>query len=210
MKKILIGILTILVCTEVCFSQSISGTYPVLTNTKINFQDTISIAGTIHQGNTILQNALILAFNIADSTYRYTLTDSSGQYQFSYLPKGQYEIRVFGGANTYKSLTIDKTEPKLNLFVEEKTTDIENTTHINQFSIGPNPFQDVLCITISCNQNSDIAYKILDLKGSVVSENILNRLDHTGTINTRDHPAGIYLLQIDHNNKTEIFKLIKN
>lgn len=88
--------------------------------------------------------------------------------------------------------------------VNNITTGLEDYTHVN-FNIFPNPFNDLLTVTLS--EEKESIFEILNIAGSIMTT-INSNNSSTLQINLSDLPSGVYFMR----EKTEIWncrKLIK-
>lgn len=74
----------------------------------------------------------------------------------------------------------------------------------NNFSIYPNPIKNTLQINSSL---SNYKYEIYDIRGQLIGEKDNN--NHLSKIDCSTIASGMYLLKIEHDNKTKTFKFIK-
>jgi|APHig6443717497_1056834.scaffolds.fasta_scaffold20741_2 hypothetical protein len=99
---------------------------------------------------------------------------------------------------------------ELVLIKQKKETAIKRFSNRNNdlFEIYPNPANKNISLKISTENKHSKNYKIIDLKGKVVSSQDIANIDAT-TIDIRDLKSGIYFLQVNSGSTTSTKSFIK-
>jgi endonuclease I len=88
------------------------------------------------------------------------------------------------------------------------TVHLENTLN-NTFSVSPNPFSQSLRILADTKNDQTVVIKLQNLIGEIYVSKQLEKQDEILLDNLGYLPAGIYILQIEQQNRIQHFKLIK-
>lgn len=78
-----------------------------------------------------------------------------------------------------------------------------------RFLISPNPFSNYFTIQSLTNDISPVSISIFDSKGILVKQ-LAHEISNTQLIYVEDLPVGFYILKIENEEQSEVFKLIKN
>lgn len=83
---------------------------------------------------------------------------------------------------------------------------LNNFISDNNISIYPNPVIDKLTIEYNNEANKSIKYQIIDLRGSIVLEDVLYM---NNEIDISNFSAGIYMLKLQTENEIKTYKIVK-
>ena len=75
--------------------------------------------------------------------------------------------------------------------------------------VYPNPFSDVINISIDEDLQDLLELKVFDIIGNEVYSNIVDKISNDLTIKTLNLSKGIYILQLKYKNRISKLKLIK-
>ena len=171
---------------------------------------------------------------VSDSVYRTVYlveTDYDGEIIWQYKVPTVYtgdtpEVILGEDANTYYISGVNVTgDPKLEFyelgyynynFIVMKIDHNSSIAEDNQFSdlmIAPNPVSSTFTVDYTLEKTGLLSITITDLLGKQVSEEYNNYVEagtFTKTINIEDLLPGVYYLNILHNGKIIVKKIIKN
>lgn len=167
-----------------------------------------NIGGTILRGNWrvssgVLKNVRVQLRNNANQIVKSTLTNASGNFNFTNLPWGSYSVMVdWGGRGmTPYAVTLSNTQTTVNnIFVTVNqgsiTTNVSNES-LTISRVYPNPVMEVLNIELQTKQAERWTLEVLDLSGRVVIRHSQQVSAGTNIINldAGDWSKGLYLLQ---------------
>ncbi len=134
--------------------------------------------------------------------------------QLNITLRGNYELLEGNSGLTYTNTTgkfsISQTcKNGATYKIKLKNLDIlaiEKKNKINNLSVYPNPIKDQLIITAS-NKNYPFNLNLYDLNGRQLMSAIMTSDDYN--FNTSSLPVGIYLLKVENQESSEVFKVIK-
>ncbi|WP_293298729.1 T9SS type A sorting domain-containing protein [Pedobacter sp. UBA4863] len=126
-------------------------------------------------------------FNTSLSTFHYTYTDKTPA----------------NGNNYYKLVQIDN---------DGKTTDLGVRTvnfglPTSDIRLYPNPTTDVFTATVATGIFSQL--QVVDLNGRVLQKMSISEKENSKTVSLGAYPAGVYIITLNGNEKTESRKVIK-
>lgn len=137
-----------------------------------------------------------------------TISDAQGYFEFAKLPEGRYYIEIeLPGYDQAKSTEIslsaaDEEPAAFDFSVDEdnrQITDVDEDTVV-EFSIYPNPVNDILNISTTDNNGYECTVEVIDITGKVVLSNAL--LKDRCHVNMSALESGIYILRISSNYET--------
>lgn len=157
------------------------------------------ITFTITNGSIPIEGATVM-LNATTQT-----TNSEGIVTFNGIASGNYDVNV--SKNGFSSQEI----PLVVVDNMDKTIILSFATNINNSDINlpvvyPNPMQDNLKIEISNLQN-EMCYRLVNLTGNLIGQGCST--SPNTTIASHHLPAGIYLLELKWDGKTQVFKVKK-
>ena len=110
----------------------------------------------------------------------------------------------YTGKNFYQLLSYDRNQS----FRKSQVVEVEIQSGII-YAIAPNPFTDRIIVRSSNSLQQTLQIKLTDLYGRVVMENQLKTTGGQTTINIPAVAAGVYLLKLTTEERSQIVKLIK-
>jgi PKD repeat protein len=155
----------------------------------------------------------------------HTVTDASGNYSFSSLPLGTYNVfpeNMNDTTTAWTNIILTSTSTSANniSFIEHTismtitpvgSSGISNTVNNNSLVIYPNPTNGNITVQWGNNTIQNGKVSITNLIGQKVLETQLNTRNVTNnTINLSQLQAGIYFITIDADNIHEVQKLVLN
>jgi PKD repeat protein len=182
---------------------------------NVNMQSVLPQVGTnyiqgsvANQANGQIEGVLVLLTNTQNDIIDYTFTDANGEYSFSQVPQGQFQIYGdLAGFDSYPaSGTLSANNDSLfgvNFIINATTinTYIESDNKIENktFKIYPNPVSDAKLFYSIDNQDvkSKFLFKIYNSLGSVVLQGWLS---NSNTIDIDKLQSGIYFINIYEDN----------
>ena len=169
-----------------------------------------------------LPNATVLLYNAQrEKLFRYTLTNSSGDFIFSHLPYGQYIVDAeLTGYETVPSAIINlspanKHVSGIHLEINQKKIIVVSFTTGQQSNllIYPNPVTDVLHLLIHQENETPLLLKIWSVQGRYVFEHqYCSQEIANGNLQIPEvkvFPSGIYVGMLSAGSKTTFFKILK-
>jgi len=149
---------------------------------------------------TVVQNVAVLSanYNLPGATYQWYLngniitgaTDSI----YTFTQNGLYSVQV---------ITASGCDYTYNYTVTN--TGIDDATSLNDITISPNPFNEV--INISNSNQKNIAIKLTDVSGKIMETQNISQAQHQVKLNNL--AAGVYLLTLQSGTEIKRIKLIK-
>ena len=164
----------------------------------------------IDSGGPYLNNDMTVinkSFNVStNSCYKFTINDSFGDGICCSNGAGSYELKtddntviVSGGSYTFTEVTDISTTPLLganDYFVNNKIT------------IYPNPAKDFIYIKLANGSNLPDGYKIYNLTGQLVTEQIINNASHL-KIDVSSFSNGMYFVKVIKEGRSVAIPIIK-
>ncbi len=87
---------------------------------------------------------------------------------------------------------------------------IEDLESFESFTVNPNPFSDVLALTIEVNTSTEVTIQVLDITGKVMLSKAQTLLGtSTESLKLGDAPSGVYFVYIKTNEGTLVEKVVK-
>ena len=84
----------------------------------------------------------------------------------------------------------------------------ENALHLSLMAY-PNPTEELLNLRVGNYNQEKLAYKLIDLEGKVISEELMH--SEETTIDMKQLPVATYFVEVNHEGKkVQTFKIIKN
>ena len=164
-----------------------------------------------------------------------TTTDGNGEYSFSNVPDGAYELWVdVPGLGMQSSYTFDVVNGVFNrcefdfdlgkddIFREDYNTtanndcytgisDFSNQINVNQLSVYPNPFSESTVVRLKLDKEAKVSVRIFDITGKLVVKLLENQMV-SGVkkieVNAIEK-AGIYLVKYSIDDQEKTTRLIK-
>ncbi len=207
---------------------SISGKFffsPLINNENNYFISLFSENQIFITDTSGLPNVTILLYNkTMNRIFSYKITDSNGNFVFKNLPFGDYIINAeMAGytCNHSQVITLSPQYPDISGIIlkigNNKTVSVyyDNSNIKNNINVYPNPFND--CFFVDFNEiktNNPVYIKVFDDNGKlIINQTFPNTNKHIIKINMlpfKNHPSGLYLIDIMCNNKSTLFKIIRN
>ncbi|MBC7865153.1 MAG: carboxypeptidase regulatory-like domain-containing protein, partial [Bacteroidia bacterium] len=201
-----------------------------------------SIHGTVYEGMGFGQKLILgpvgvmtnvipgvpvkVGKNPGGSIVATTLTDTSGQYDFTNLPYDSYKIYTdipgYPMDSSYAVVLSASTDSLINLdyFVDSNSVYIDLTTQIHSIeknnsstTVFPNPAKDNVTFVFEVKENSLVNMELYNLQGEKINV-ILNRNFEKGkvtqTINLDQYniTSGTYMIKANINNNNSFIKLV--
>jgi M6 family metalloprotease-like protein len=182
------------IVTERLQPKSISTSTLTNITTQCN-QVTLTITNGITpiEGATVVLNATTLT------------TNSEGIVTFNGIASGNYDVNVSKNGFSSQEILLEVVDNVDKTIILNFSTNI-NTRDINMPAVYPNPMQDNLKVEISNLQN-EMCYRLVNLTGNIIVQGCSTS---PNTIIASHHlPAGIYLLELKWDGKTQVFKVKK-
>jgi len=180
----------------------------------------LAIGGT-HEERGIgdpLQNIQINLVTDNDVPVAYTITDANGRYTFSNLALGTYKVYAeeINKVPSPMSITLTANNPSqdnvdVSINSNSAVTGINDLFDLHVEGLFPNPVTDKATLTVSLKQNSSAQLRVIDTKGSVLTNDPIklnagaNKID----INLSGKPAGIYLISLQGEAGSKIIRVAK-
>lgn len=159
-------------------------------------------------------NLLILLRDASNQMVKFTYTDANGDYSFSSIPLGTYNIypenmpqvttpsssmTISSGNTTFNGIDFVKNSVKIvpkNLAL--------NDVKVSICSVHPNPAKDIVTITWNSNVSGNVNISMVDIAGRILLQTTATTTAAT-SINIGQIPAGMYFLKMatDHSQETE-------
>ena len=171
-------------------------------------------------GDPLSRRILILT-TAAGKPVAFTYSNTAGQFSFSNLAYGTYQIYgdAWGKTNPPLVVTLSATNsPLRNIVFEENNTSfkghlnqlsVNNNTTLSSVSLYPNPVHNDVLLNGLNTIEGDKTVVIRDITGAILSK-IAIRAGSSASVNTGNLPAGIYLLQLQSETGVSNFKFIKD
>lgn len=168
-----------------------------------------------------VEDITILLMTLDDNVLIYTSTDAQGYFEFKTLPYGTYKVYTeLTGHITYPAIvTLDETNytvQGIQIIINGSTIVVgiddstENST--DNFSVFPNPVNDLLNLSILSNKPTDINVAILNALGQTVHSEVIhvNSGNHLHQVNVSKLPGGIYYTRLTSGSEQpSVVKFIK-
>lgn len=180
------------------------------------------IAGNVTLGAgkgtaTGVPNLLILLRNSSNQMVAFTYTDANGDYSFSNIPLGTYNIypeNMPQITTPSSSMTITATTTQFNSidFVKNSKKIIPKNlgvTDLNaqQFTVHPNPAKDVVTISWNNTTIGNATIVLVDMSGRVLLQTNTTT-NNDANINIGSVPSGMYFLKITNGTTQQTEKLM--
>ncbi len=116
------------------------------------------------------------------------------------------ENAVTGG-----SYTVEITDDNGCSATSDALVDISDIEGINKLQVNPNPFDEVIALTINATQQLDIMIQLTDISGKLLLEKTLNVTSQNDfyEINVADIPIGVYTLTVQSTKGSFSKKMVK-
>ncbi len=130
--------------------------------------------------------------------------DSEGVVTFTGITSKSYDINISkeGYISRNFPLSVNYNIDKIITLSNSSNNNTNNTIPI----VYPNPIQDHLKVEISNLQN-EMCYRLVNLTGNLIGQGCST--SPNTTIASHHLPAGIYLLELKWDGKTQVFKVKK-
>lgn len=171
----------------------------ISTNTLTNITTQCNqVTFTITNGSSPIEGASVM-LNATTKT-----TDSEGVVTFTGITSKSYDINISkeGYISRNFPLSVNYNIDKIITLSNSSNNNTNNTIPI----VYPNPIQDHLKVEISNLQN-EMCYRLINLTGNLIGQGC-SKSPNT-TIASHHLPAGIYLLELKWDGKTQVFKVKK-
>lgn len=165
-----------------------------------------------------LPNIQINLLTDNDVPVAYTFTDANGRYTFGNLALGTYKVYAeeINKVPTPMNVTLTANNPSqdnvdVSINSNSAVTGINDLFDLHVEGLFPNPVTDKATLTVSLKQNSSVQLRVIDTKGSVLTNNPIklntgvNKID----INLSGKPAGIYLISLQGEAGSKIIRVAK-
>ena len=148
----------------------------------------------------------------------HVVTDANGDYQFSSLPNGTYNVspEQMNYTTTGASITIDATNPShtavnfersnQNKTINLKPTTITNVNGQDVFTVYPNPVSSAVNISWANANGEKANIRIVDITGKQVVNTTVTMTGVT-TVDVSTMPSGLYLMNINDGRSNYTHKL---
>ncbi len=170
-----------------------------------------------------VEGVQVMLLNMNDEPLQYTYSDAFGEFSFSNVAYGTYQVygEVYNLTTVPAIVTIDGsnmniTDIGLLITSREVTTGVNEVAVINETSVGnvfPNPFKGDAAINISLQKDARLSIRIVDIAGRQVYATIMNFGSGVQQINlpVSELSAGIYnlILADEKTNSAVTRKLVK-
>jgi hypothetical protein len=183
-----------------------------------------TISGTLfNEFDSLLSFFDIYLISGKDSVISYCRTDSVGNYNFTLIPDGEYQIYVdkigmlmdsiytinTGQKSTYSDYNyiIDYSNRRIKIANNQSTNINELNDNVDTYKIYPNPAIDYLNIVTQKEDFKSLNYIVIDNSGKIVK--IINK-NTSRKIDISELKTGFYLLLINSGINYQIKKFIKN
>jgi hypothetical protein len=161
-------------------------------------------------------NVLILLRNANNQIVKHTYTDINGDYSFSNLPMGSYNVypESMPQTTTHSPVfTISATSTNISGvdFTKNSKKIVPNSLAVASLSnavfcsIAPNPANDVLTIQLQ-NANAPAQVRVVDVLGKTMLTTTLQTT--TSTINTSALAPGMYYMHITQGSAQQVERLM--
>lgn len=166
-----------------------------------------------------LPNIQINLLTDNDVPVAYTYTDANGRYTFNNLALGTYKVYAEEINKVPSSMNVTLTannpsQDNVDVSINSSTavTGLNDLFDMHVEGLFPNPATDKSVLTVSLKQNTAAQMRIVDLKGSILSNENLklntgtNRID----INLANQPAGVYFISLTTNTGKKVMRVAKS
>ncbi|MEZ4793353.1 MAG: M28 family peptidase [Gelidibacter sp.] len=159
----------------------------------------VTKAGLVNMDNTISATTTTLTSNQIGAAYQWFNCDTdlpiSGAINRDYSPTtiGSYAVEITSGSCVERS--------DCYLFSTLGMDGFDN----GEWTVYPNPIKDELHIDASFQ--ADLTVNIFDITGKLVMIKVLQ--NQTNSINVKELAKGIYLINVNSDNKSKTFKILK-
>jgi len=172
------------------------------------------IGGNVAQGankgtNGGISNVLVFLRNASNGVVEMTYTNSNGDYSFSALPVGSYNIypEAMNYTTTPSSLltistgqasvtNVDFERSITNQTITPKTTAINDVAGNNLFSISPNPSSGLININWKAGTKGNATVTLFDVSGRTVAQENVNMYG-VYQLNASSLQQGLYFVKIN-------------
>ena len=141
-----------------------------------------------------------ISLDITGGNGDYTIEWSNGMTEamIEGLPAGTYEVVV---TDALGCRTTD-------IYTVESSVNVNEISSLNSFSVFPNPANDMVNINLEFDDSKTFQFSIISLIGEVLYQKTLTGSQFNHTLNTTDYNSGVYLIQIQSEDKLALKKLI--
>jgi hypothetical protein len=166
-----------------------------------------------------LPSRIIILTNSTGTPLRYTYSDAGGKYSFSNLAMGTYKL--FGDAwsktNPAYTLTLTTTKPTVTDLTFEETSEKFfahfgglgiTSSALSNVAVYPNPVTDRLRVSGLSKISGDKSVILTDITGSTLQRHTFTNGQEV-ELSTSTLPAGVYMLQLQTEEGTASFRVIK-
>jgi len=153
-------------------------------------------------------------------THYTTITDGFGNYTFTSVASGTYELHV--DSSSYDNVTAPDIIVIADVLNEEyiheltsinicdNITNISRSEAIIDISITPNPVINNFVVKFSSESSEPILYQLTDIQGKVIERgNIATANMVTKVFNIEKLNSGVYILSLGNQNGTKVCQVIK-
>lgn len=167
-----------------------------------------------------LQDVQVMLLDMFDNPVQYIFTDEAGRWIFDNVAYGTYQVyaEVPGKETIPYIVTIGEQQPSVDniLLLVESEQVISSISELHDIlnsglSIFPNPTSDRIYIETNLQQQAAINISLTDITGKVIVHEIANISAGNAKhgINITNEKSGMYILKVEHNGFSKIFKLMK-
>ncbi len=176
------------------------------------------VNGYVYNFGLVFPNVEVVITDLSGNPIMYTYTDNNGDFSFSGLDYGDYNIfaDLTAYTTTVKFISISSSNPLINdvsINLSEFTDIEQNEKPENIVKIFPNPVKDKLNININADKSGEIILEIRNIIGKELftEKKSITKGVNSISINTNELDEGIYLLSVYYrdNNLIGVRKFVK-
>ena len=196
----------------------------------LNVQGSAGISGYVEEGlggialggprgvENPLPNASMILVNQFGQVVNHDPSDVAGEFGFSNLPYGTYEIHINipGVEREMVEVTLTPNNPTVENIIfsvngADVTTGIEDIVELAEVNVYPNPFVDQIEIQLEVKESAEAMMSITDINGKLILQKELQLVPGTfkDQIDLSNFSSGMYLLNIVHEREILSKKIIK-
>jgi hypothetical protein len=198
--------------------------------TGLNVQGEGSISGYVEEGlggirlngsrgvENPLPNASMILLNQFGQPVNHDPSDVAGEFGFSNLPYGTYQIHINipGVDREMVEITLTPNNPTAENIIfsvngSEVTTGLEDIIPLADVNLFPNPFVDQIELQMEVKESANALMSITDINGKLILQRELQLTSgqFTERIDMSNYASGVYLLNIIHEQEVLSKKIIK-
>jgi hypothetical protein len=180
------------------------------------------IGGNVSQGanktnGASIEGVHVYLLNASGTPLKMSLSDVNGDYSFSNLPYGSYQIMadMLNRVPTPINVTLSPTNQRadgVNIIANSNSvTAISGELAVTSLKMFPNPVQNILNITLNADRDMNLTARILDLQGRTiqsVSRTVAQGNDRL-ELDLSSLTPGIYMLNLNDGAGQKTFRVLK-